>query len=419
MRTGVTLSVSSADLDRLRALVSERNAPQKHVWRARIVLLTAEGVGTSAIMRETSKSKTCVWRWQERFADEGFEGLLRDKTRPSRIPKLDPAVAERVVTLTMEPPVAEATHWTGAAMAEAAGVSVSSVQRIWRSHGLQPHRIRQFKLSKDPAFVDKLRDVVGLYVDPPAHTVVLSVDEKSQIQALDRTQPGLPMKKGRAGTMTHDYKRNGATTLFATMNVLDGTVIGRNMQRHRHQEFIRFLNAVEREVPAGKTVHAILDNYAAHKHPEVRKWLARHPRWTFHFTPTSASWLTAVEGFFATLTKRRLKRGVFQSVVDLQAAINRFLDDHNAKSKPFQWVADPKKIIEAVRRGHQALDSIHSHVRRFKLQARIFFCSRSSVSNRPPLGRARGTIMRTTVDHALIRGLVTAGPVMRRGASSV
>jgi transposase len=419
MRAGVTVSVSSSDLDRLRALVNNRNAPQKHVWRARIVLLTAEGVGTSAIMRETSKSKTCVWRWQERFADEGFEGLLRDKTRPSRIPKLDPAIAERVVLLTMEPPVAEATHWTGAAMAEAAGVSVSSVQRIWRSHGLQPHRIRQFKLSKDPAFVDKLRDVVGLYVDPPAHTVVLSVDEKSQIQALDRTQPGLPMKKGRAGTMTHDYKRNGTTTLFAAMNVLDGTVIGRNMQRHRHQEFIRFLNAVEREVPAGKTVHAILDNYAAHKHPEVRKWLARHPRWTFHFTPTSASWLNAVEGFFATLTKRRLKRGVFQSVVDLQAAINRFLDDHNAKSKPFQWVADPEKIIEAVRRGHQALDSIHSHVRRFKLQARIFFCSRSSVSNQPPLGRARGTIMRTTVDHALMRGLVTAGPVMRRGASSV
>jgi transposase len=419
MRAGVTVSVSSSDLDRLRALVNNRNAPQKHVWRARIVLLTAEGVGTSAIIRETSKSKTCVWRWQERFADEGFEGLLRDKTRPSRIPKLDPAIAERVVLLTMEPPVAEATHWTGAAMAEAAGVSVSSVQRIWRSHGLQPHRIRQFKLSKDPAFVDKLRDVVGLYVDPPAHTVVLSVDEKSQIQALDRTQPGLPMKKGRAGTMTHDYKRNGTTTLFAAMNVLDGTVIGRNMQRHRHQEFIRFLNAVEREVPAGKTVHAILDNYAAHKHPEVRKWLARHPRWTFHFTPTSASWLNAVEGFFATLTKRRLKRGVFQSVVDLQAAINRFLDDHNAKSKPFQWVADPEKIIEAVRRGHQALDSIHSHVRRFKLQARIFFCSRSSVSNQPPLGRARGTIMRTTVDHALMRGLVTAGPVMRRGASSV
>jgi transposase len=311
MRTGVTLSVSSADLERLRALVGDRNAPQKHVWRAWIVLLSGEGLGTNAIMRETGKSKTCVWRWQERFAAEGFKGLLRDKTRPSRIPKLDTAVAECVVALTMEPPLAEATHWTGAAMARASGVSVSSVQRIWRAHGLQPHRVRQFKLSKDPAFVDKLRDVVGLYIDPPAHAVVLSVDEKSQIQALDRTQPGLPMKKGRVGTMTHDYKRNGTTTLFAAMNILDGTVIGRNMQRHRHQEFIRFLNAVEREVPAGKIVHAILDNYAAHKHPEVRKWLACHSRWIFHFTPTSASWLNAVEGFFAVLSKRRLKPGAF------------------------------------------------------------------------------------------------------------
>ena len=198
-------------------------------------------------MRETAKSKR-VWRWQERFASEGFEGLLRDKTRPSRIPKLDPSVAERVVGLTFAAPPGETTHWTGAAMARAAGVSISSVQRIWRAHGLQPHRVRQFKLSNDPEFVDKLRGVVGLYVDPPAHAVVLSVDEKSQIQALDRTQPGLPMKRGRAGTMTHDYKRHGTTTLFAAMNVLDGTVIGHNMQRHRHQEFIRFLNAVEREI---------------------------------------------------------------------------------------------------------------------------------------------------------------------------
>jgi transposase len=219
--------------------------------------------------------------------------------------------------------------------------------------------VRQFKLSNDPEFVDKLRDIVGLYVDPPAHAVVLSLDEKSQIQALDRTQPGLPIKKGRAGTMTHDYERNGTTTLFAAMNVLDGEVIGRNMQRHRHQEFIRFLNAVEKQVPVGKVVHAILDNYAVHKHPAVRKWLARHPRWVFHFTPTSASWLNAVEGFFAILTKRRLKRGVFHSVVDLQASINRFIEDHNTQAKPFQWVADPDKIIAAVRREHQALDSIH------------------------------------------------------------
>ena len=226
-------------------------------------------VGTNEIMRRTGKSKTCVWRWQERYAEEGFEGLLRDKTRPSRIPPLGMEVAERVVALTLTDPPAETTHWTAAMMANRVGISVSSVQRIWRAHGLQPHRVRQFRLSNDPDFIAKLRDVVGLYVDPPAHAIVLSVDEKSQIQALDRTQPGLPMKKGRAGTMTHDYKRHGTTTLFAALNVLDGTVIGRNMQRHRHQEFIRFLNAIEAAVPAGKLVHVILDNYAAHKHPKV------------------------------------------------------------------------------------------------------------------------------------------------------
>ena len=236
---------------------------------------------------------------------------------------------------------------------------MSSVQRIWRAHGLQPHRMRQFKLSNDPRFVDKLRDVVGLYVDPPAHAIVLSVDEKSQIQALDRTQPGLPLKKGRAGTMTHDYKRNGTTTLFAAMNVLDGTVIGRYMQRHRHQEFIRFLNVIETQVPAGKTIHAIVDNYAAHKHPKVRRWLERHPRWTFHFTPTSASWLNAVEGFFATLTKRRLKRGVFRSVADLQAAINRFLKEHNQNPSPSLGPPIQTKSSPPSDAGTKMLDSIH------------------------------------------------------------
>ena len=201
--------------------------------------------------------------------------------------------------------------------------------------------------------------MVGLYVDPPAHAIILSVDEKSQIQALDRTQPGLPMKKGRAGTLTHDYKRNGTTTLFAALNVLDGTVIGRNMQRHRHQEFIRFLNAIEAEVPPGKLIQIILDNYAVHKHPKVRRWLDRHQRFTFHFVPTSCSWLNAVEGFFAKLSRRRLKRGVFRSVVDLQTAINRFVNETNQMPKPFIWTADPDRIIAAVRRGHQVLDSIH------------------------------------------------------------
>ena len=323
------------------------------------MLLTAEGAGTSTIMRVAGVSKTAVWRWQERFMASGVDGLLRDKTRPSRIAPLGAEAIELVVALTLTDPPGEMTHWTAAMMAKARGISASAVRRIWKAHGLQPHRYRQFKLSSDPKFATKLHDVVGLYVDPPAHAIVLSVDEKSQIQALDRTQPGLPLKKGRLGTMTHDYKRHGTTTLFAALNVLDGTVIGRNMQRHRHQEFIRFLNAINASVPKDKAVHVILDNYAVHKHPKVRAWLGRHERFTFHFTPTSCSWLNAVEGFFAKLARRRLKRGVFISVVDLQAAINRFVIEHNAKPKPFTWNADPDQIIAAVKRGHQALDSIH------------------------------------------------------------
>lgn len=359
MRTGITVDVTPADRERLLAIVADRNAPQKHVWRARIVLLTADGHGTAAIMREAGVAKTAVWRWQERFMQAGVNGLLRDKTRPSRIPPLLAAIAEEVVALTLRPPPGETTHWTAAAIAELVGISVSSVQRIWRAHGLQPHRLRQFKLSNDPHFAAKLRDIVGLYVDPPAHAVVLSVDEKSQIQALDRTQPGLPLKRGRCGTMTHDYRRHGTTTLFAALDVLAGSVIGRCMQRHRHQEFIRFLNAIEREVPTGKKVHVILDNYAAHKHPKVIAWLGRHRRFTFHFTPTSASWANAVEGFFAKLTKRRLKRGVFRSLGSLQAAINRFVTEANLDPRPFRWTKDPDKIIAAVKRGHQMLDSIH------------------------------------------------------------
>ena len=220
------------------------------------------------------------------------------------------ATVAKVLALTQGKPFGEATHWTGRAMAKAVGLSLRTVQRIWETHRLQPHRIRTFKRSNDPAFAEKVEDVIGLYMHPPAPAVVLSIDEKSQIQALDRTQPGLPIKPGRCGTMTHDYKRHGTTTLFAALNTLDGVVLGRCMQRQRHQEFIRFLNAVERAIPAGKLVHAILDNYASHKHPKVKAWLARHPRWTFHFTPKSGSWLNAVEGFFSKLTRQRIRRGV-------------------------------------------------------------------------------------------------------------
>src|SRR5437016_11778752 len=224
-------------------------------------------------------------------------------------------------------------------MAKAMLISLGSVQRIWRAHHLQPHRLRTFKRSRDPRFAAKLTDIVGLYIDPPAHAVVLSLDEKSQIQALDRTQPG------RCQTLTHDDKRHGTTTLFAALSVLDGTVIGRCMQRHRHSEFIRFLNAVERQVAADKTIHVVLDNYATHKHPKVLAWLARHPRWTFHFTPTSASWLNAVENFFSKMTRQRIRRGVFRSIADLQAAINAYLAEHNASPKPFVWTQSADAIL--------------------------------------------------------------------------
>lgn len=359
MRKGIAIEVTPADRARLQSIIRDRNSPQKHVWRARIVVLTADGQGTTAVMRAVGKGKTVVWRWQKRFMHEGVEGLTRDKTRPSRIPPLAAETVDRVVALTNQAPPHEATHWTASAMAKVAGISPSSVRRIWTRHGLQPHRVRSFKLSNDPKFADKLKEVVGLYIDPPDHAVVLSIDEKSQIQALDRTQPGLPMKKGRCATMTHDYKRNGTTTLFAALDILEGKVIGRCMQRHRHQEFIRFLNTVEREVAADKAIHVVLDNYATHKHPRVKAWLARHRRVTFHFTPTSCSWANAVEGWFAKLTRQRLKRGVFTSIVALQAAINCFIADANGAPKPFVWTKSADAILAAVTRGRQALEAIH------------------------------------------------------------
>jgi len=359
MRAGIVVNVTSEDRRRLEAILGDRNRPQKHVARAKVILATGDGCGTTEIISRSGLSKPVVWRWQERFMREGVDGLVRDKTRkPGKAPT-PAATVQRVVDLTTSDPPGETTHWTVRTMAKTVGIGASTVQRIWKAHGLQPHRIRRFKLSKDPRFIEKLWDVVGLYVDPPAHAVVLSVDEKSQIQALDRTQPGLPMKKGRAGTMTHDYKRHGTTTLFAALDVLEGTVLGRCMQRHRHQEFLRFLNTIEANVPAGKLIHVILDNYGTHKHPKVRAWLTRHPRFIFHFTPTSASWLNAIEGFFAKLTRRRLKRGVFRSVVDLQAAINRFVAETNAQPKPFIWTADPNRVIAAVRRGKLVIESLH------------------------------------------------------------
>ena len=338
--------VCGEDRARLAAIVADRNRAQKHVLRARIVLHSADRLSVAEVARRAGVGRPAVWRWQRRYAVAGVDGLLREATRkPGKAPTPE-ATVQRVVALTCGEPPGAATQWTGRAMAAASGLSLRTVQRIWAAHDLQPHRMRSFKRSNDPDFAAKLEAIVGLYLDPPAHSLVLSLDEKAQIQALDRTQPGLPLKPGKAGTMTHDYKRHGTTTLFAALNVLDGKVIGRCMARHRHQEFIRFLNAVEREVPAGKVIHAILDNYAAHKHPKVRAWLARHPRWTFHFTPTSGSWLNAVETFFSTLTRRRLKRGVFRSIVDLQTAINRYLAEHNHAPRPFTWTKTSDQILD-------------------------------------------------------------------------
>ena len=349
MAQTVCVLLSASDRKRLETIASGRNQPRKYIERARVVLASTDGRPVQQVAMEVDVSRPMVWRWQQRFAEEGPDGLLRDKTRkPGKSPIPAETVA-RVVALTCgEPP--GVTHWTGRAMAKVAGVSLRSVQRIWDAHQLQPHRVRSFKRSRDPRFAEKMADVVGLYLDPPAHAVVLSIDEKSQIQALDRTQPGLPLKPGRCGTMTHDDKRHGTTTLFAALNVLEGTVIGQCMQRHRHEEFIRFLNAVERAVPAGRIIEAIVDNYATHKHPKVKAWLARHPRWTFHFTPTSGSWLNEVETFFSALTRQRIRRGTFHSIVSLQAAIKTYLDERNAEPRPFVWTASAASILAKLAR---------------------------------------------------------------------
>ena len=337
--------ISDEDRARLGAIIDDRNRPLKHIQRARIVLFSAARLPVLQVANRAGVGRSAVWRWQRRYAEAGVEGLLRDKTRPPGKKPVPAATVAKVLALTCGEPPGEMTHWTGRAMAKTVGLSLRTIQRIWQANRLQPHRVRTFKRSTDPAFAEKVEDIVGLYMRPPTHAVVLSIDEKSQIQALDRTQPGLPIKPGKCGTMTHDYKRHGTTTLFAALNTLDGVVHGRCMQRHTHREFIRFLNAVDRAVAVGKRIHAVLDNYATHKHPKVKAWLARHPRWVFHFTPTSGSWLNAVENFFSKMTRQRIRRGVFRSIADLQAAINRYLKHHNDNPKPFVWTKPANAIL--------------------------------------------------------------------------
>ena len=340
--------------------MADRNTPQKLVWRSRIVLLTAAGVGTMSIVRALGKSKPTVWRWQQRFVAQGIAGLERDATRPGRKPPLAPAVIAQVVDKTLHERPPAATQWSTRTMARAVGLSQTSVRRIWNAHGLKPHLTRGFKLSNDKRFVDKLRDVVGLYLSPPDKAMVLSVDEKSQVQALDRTQPGLPIKKGRAGTMTHDYKRHGTTSLFAALDVATGAVIGQCMRRHRHQEFLRFLRIIDQQTPKTLDLHLILDNYATHKHDKVKLWLDKHPRFHLHFTPTSASWLNLVERFFGLITQERIRRGVFTSLDALETAIREYLDNHNAAPKPFVWTKSADQILAKVERARNALEALQN-----------------------------------------------------------
>src|SRR4051794_8376803 len=363
MRGNLGLFAGAADRARLAAIVADRNSPQKHVWRAEVVLLTADRLGTAEIMRRTGLSKPSVWRWQARYLEAGVDGLLRDRTRPSRIPALSPAKVTDVIRRTLdEPPPGEATHWTVRAMAATSGISPAKVHEIWQEAGLAPHRVRRFKLSTDPAFAEKLEDVVGLYVDPPRHAIVLSLDEKSQVQALDRTQPGLPMKPGRAGTMTHDYKRNGTTDLFAALNVATGEVLYDCRRRHTGADVLAFFKLIDLHVPRDLEVHLVLDNLSTHMSPEVTTWLD-HPkraRWHLHFTPTSSSWLNLIERWFKELTDRRLRRGTFSSVGDLIDAIELWTEHWNDDPTPFVWHQTAADIIEKVRRGRAALTQVKS-----------------------------------------------------------
>ncbi|MGH2692742.1 MAG: IS630 family transposase, partial [Actinomycetota bacterium] len=327
--------VSAEDRNTLEMLVRSRKTEQRIALRARIVLAAAKKQTTSHTARDLGISRPTVLQWRHRFAKDGLKALLKDAPRSGRPRVIDTAAVGRIIDATLHTKPTTATHWSTREMARAQGVSPATVQRIWSAHGIKPHLVRTFKLSNDPRFVEKLRDVVGLYLNPPEHAVVFSVDEKSQIQALDRTQASLPMKKGRAGTMTHDYKRNGTTTLFAALNVLDGTVIRQCMPRHRHQEFLKFLKRIDAAVPKALDVHLIVDNYATHKKDEVRNWLARHPRFAFHFVPTSSSWLNLVERWFREITSRRIRRGIFRNVDELVGAIYEYVDEHNKNPKPF------------------------------------------------------------------------------------
>jgi transposase len=354
MRVAPAIELTDEQKIELTRLARSKRSSVRLAQRAQIVLLAATGLPNTAIAEQLGIGRVQVGRWRQRFLESGLQGIERDLPRGAPPVKVDVA---RLVELTTQTQPEAATHWSTRTMAAELHVSPSTVMRHWQAHGLKPHLVRGFKVSRDPKFADKLEDIVGLYLSPPERALVLCCDEKSQVQALDRTQPGLPMKKGRGQTMTHDYKRHGTTTLFAALNVLDGKVIGQCQQRHTHAEWLKFLRQIDRETPKDKSLHLIADNYATHKHPNVQDWLKKHPRIHMHFTPTSASWLNMVERFFRDLTVNRLRRGVFTSVPALTAAIDEYVAHHNTKPKPFIWTKSAADILQKVIRANSRLSS--------------------------------------------------------------
>ena len=354
MRVAPEIILTEDERAELMKLVNSKRTSIRLEQRAGIVLLAADGVQNKEIAEVLGVGRVQVGRWRERYATHRLAGIERDLPRGAPPATVDVA---RLIEMTTQTKPKAATHWSTRKMASEMGVSAASISRHWRANGLKPHIVRGFKVSRDPKFVEKLEDIVGLYMSPPEHALVLCCDEKSQVQALEVTQPGLPLKKGRAATMTHDYKRHGTTTLFAALNTLDGSIIGRCEQRHRHNEWLDFLRQIDRETPKDKTLHLICDNYATHKHPNVRQWLEKHPRFHMHFTPTSASWLNMVERFFRDITTERLRRGVFCSVPELIGAIKEYIVVHNNDPKPFIWTKSARDILQKVIRANTRLSS--------------------------------------------------------------
>ncbi len=357
MRVAISITLTKDERAALQRWARGRRTAARLVLRAKVVLLASAGRLNKEIAAELGTYPNVVGLWRKRFAEHRLPGIERDAPRGGRKPVSRNRVARRIIEATTQSRPKNATHWSTRTLAKELQVSRSMVHRVWRANGLKPHLVRTFKLSNDPRFVEKLVDVVGLYLDPPEHAMVWCVDEKSQIQALDRTQPGLPLKKGRCGTMTHDYQRHGTTTLFAAMELLQGRLIGECMPRHRHQEWIKFLKRMDRETPKALDLHLVVDNYATHKHAKVKAWLKRHPRFHIHFTPTSSSWLNLIERWFREITQKRLRRSTFRNVKQLVSAIRSYIDEHNENPRAFKWTAKVAPILEKIRRARAVLDN--------------------------------------------------------------